>query len=91
MLNVYKAVSLRDYRKAAEHSDRILSYQKGDIRPSMPNNYLMIVGLWSHLALGEKKEAAELAGRHSNPTPPVVIRLFTALKNSKYGYFTKVT
>jgi spermidine synthase len=82
-LGVYKAVSYRDYGKALQYSKKLL-YSKGEhIKPSLPTNYLVMVALWSHLALNEKKEAADFAKRYENPNPPVPIRLLIAIANEK--------
>ena len=82
-LGVYKAVSYRDYRKAAQYSEQLLSVYGGHIKPSFTNNYLVMVGLLSHIALDEKKEAANLAKQYENHNPPVAIRLLTAIANEK--------
>ena len=82
-LGVYKAVSYRDYGKALQYSRKLLSANGAHIKPSFTNNYLMIVALWSHIALNEKKEAADLAKQYENPDPPVTIRLLTAIANEK--------
>jgi hypothetical protein len=82
-LGVYKAVSYRDYGKAQQYSRKLLSANGAHIKPSFTNNYLMIVALWSHIALNEKKEAADLAKQYENPDPPVTIRLLTAIANEK--------
>lgn len=82
-LGVYKAVSYRDYRKALQYSKKLLPANGGHIKPSFTNNYLVMVALWSHIALNEKKEAADLAKQYDNPNPPVAIRLLTAIANEK--------
>jgi spermidine synthase len=84
-LAVYKAASYRDYGKAIQYSKKILSAKGERIKPSFTNNYLVTVALWAHLALNEKKEAAELTKRYENPKPPVAIRLLTAIANEKLG------
>jgi predicted membrane-bound spermidine synthase len=82
-LGVYKAVSYRDYGKALQYSRKLLSTNGAHIKPSFTNNYLVMVALWSHIALNEKKEAADLAKKYDNPNPPVAIRLLTAIANEK--------
>ena len=42
-----------------------------------------MVGLWSNIALNEKKEAADLARRYENPNPPIAIRLLAAIANER--------
>jgi hypothetical protein len=82
-MGVYKGVSYRDYGKALHYSKKILAIKGEHIKPSLTTNYLMIVALWSHIALNEKKEAAEFAKRYENPNPPLEIRLLTAIANEK--------
>jgi spermidine synthase len=82
-LGVYKAVSYRDYGKALQYSKKLLPANGAHIKPSFTNNYLVMVALWSHIALNEKKEAASLAKQYENPNPPVAIRLLTAIANEK--------
>ena len=80
-LGVYKAVSYRDYGKALQYSKKLLSAKGEHIKPSFTTNYLVTVALWSHIALNERKEAAEFAKRYENPNPPIAIRLLTAIAN----------
>jgi len=80
-MGVYKGVSYRDYGKALHYSKKILAIKGEHVKPSLTTNYLMIVALWSHIALNEKKEAAEFAKRYENPNPPLEIRLLTAIAN----------
>jgi hypothetical protein len=82
-VGVYKAVSYRDYGKALQYSKKLLSANGAHIKPSFTNNYLMIVAMLSHIALNEKKEAADLAKQYEHPDPPIVIRLLTAIANEK--------
>ena len=82
-LGVYKAVSYRDYGKALQYSKKLLSAKGEHIKPSFTNNYLVMVTLWAHIALNEKKEAADFAKRYENRNPPIAIRLLTAIANEK--------
>jgi spermidine synthase len=82
-VGVYKAVSYRDYGKALQYSKKLLSANGAHIKPSFTNNYLMIVAMLSHIALNEKKEAADLAKQYEHPDPPIAIRLLTAIANEK--------
>ena len=82
-LGVYKAVSYRDYNKVIQYSKKLLSAKGEHIKPSFTNNYLVMVALWAHIALNEKKEAADFAKRYENRNPPIAIRLLTAIANEK--------
>ncbi len=75
-LNLYEAVGKRDFDTMHRYAEELLP--TGDIKPSVKDNYLLMVAMLAHIARDEFSLALDLWQRYKPSTLPTELRVLAA-------------